>query len=280
MKKLCLACFLFISLAANRDACPIPPQAVFDEPFGLIAGCVDVATGTYVGSAAEVTVNCHEPITLYRQLITCADGPAGEGIKDNPNWENAGSTSFWQLGKEYLDFHSGRHRKKTRYRIIGESGEITEYTWYYGDDRVLHSGKRFSFFLQVKPDQFIPNASYGEIGGRTHPRNHSLLYGCPAPEHAHYGLDAFTLRKGDGEVRIYTHGSKAWCRYRKWREEKNRKPKQETFLLREVIRPNGNRIFYSYNNHDGLVEIRSANRDDSQTFGWIRIGYEQTPVGG
>ncbi|MBS0621622.1 MAG: hypothetical protein JSR80_01525, partial [Verrucomicrobia bacterium] len=56
MKKLCFACFLFISLAANRDACPIPPQAVFDEPLGLIAGCVDVVTGAYVGSRAEVTV--------------------------------------------------------------------------------------------------------------------------------------------------------------------------------------------------------------------------------
>ncbi|MBS0622628.1 MAG: hypothetical protein JSR80_06695 [Verrucomicrobia bacterium] len=278
MKKLCLACFFFITLAANRDACPIPPQAVFDEPLGLIAGCVDAVTGAYVGSTAEVTVNCHEPITLYRQLITCADGAAGEGVKDNPNWENAGSTSFWQLGKEYLDFHSERHRKKTRFRIIGESGEITDYVVFSGSDRVFHSGGG-CFFLRINPDQFISNTSHGEIGGRTHPRNNVLRYGGPSPEHAHYGPDAFTLTKGDGEVRIYTHGSKAWCRYRKWRKEENREPKQESFLLREVIRPNGNRIFYSYDHHDSLVEIRSANRDDSQTFGWIRVGAGQTSLG-
>ncbi|MBS0622289.1 MAG: hypothetical protein JSR80_04965, partial [Verrucomicrobia bacterium] len=60
MKKLCIACFLFTSLLANRETCPIPPTTVAIEPLGLLAGCVDVATGAYIGSTIEVTVNCHE----------------------------------------------------------------------------------------------------------------------------------------------------------------------------------------------------------------------------
>ncbi|MBS0622260.1 MAG: hypothetical protein JSR80_04820, partial [Verrucomicrobia bacterium] len=88
MKSFLIACFLFISLAANRDACPIPPMTVAIEPIGLIHGCVDVVSGAYIASTAEVTVNCHEPITLYRHLISCR--------------ESKDSYSFWQIGKEYI----------------------------------------------------------------------------------------------------------------------------------------------------------------------------------
>ncbi|MBS0622789.1 MAG: hypothetical protein JSR80_07515 [Verrucomicrobia bacterium] len=263
MKQFLLTCFLFTSLIANRETCPIPPTTVAVEPLGLLAGCVDVATGAYIGSTVEVTVNCHEPISLYRQLVSSGDGK--------------GSTSFWQLGKEYLDFKAKRHAKgkDSRFRIIGEAGDVIEYIVRGPKDwGFQHRG--VPFFLEVDPDQLISNTSYGEISGRTNPRNNNLRYSAVAPEHAHYGQDAFTLHKGDGEVRIYTHGRKRWSDYRSWKKGENKEPKQETFLLREVIRLNGNRIFYSYDGNDQLIAIRSANRDGSHTFGWIQIQHERS----
>ncbi|MBS0622582.1 MAG: RHS repeat protein [Verrucomicrobia bacterium] len=251
MKNFLLVCFLFISLAANRETCPIPPTTVTVEPWGLLAGCVDVATGTYVGSQVEVAVHCHEPIYLYRNLVSC-----GEGEK---------STSFWQLGKEYLDFKAKKYAKgkDSRFRIIGEGGDIIEYL-VSGPSDWGFQARGQPFLLHVDPEQQISNTSYGEIGGRTHPRNNSLHYD---------GYNGFTLRQGDGEIRKYIHGKKAWHRYHNWKKGQNKKPKQETFLLHEVIRPNGNRIFYTYDHHDELIEIRSANKEDTQTFGWIRIAH-------
>ncbi|MBS0622885.1 MAG: RHS repeat-associated core domain-containing protein [Verrucomicrobia bacterium] len=259
MKRFIIACLLFTSLFANRETCPIPPTTVAIEPLGLLAGCVDVATGAYIGSTVELTVNCHEPIGLYRHLISCSEGE--------------GSTSFWQLGKEYLDFKAKRHAKKeeSRFRIIGEAGDIIEYV-VDGAFRDWGFHQRgIPFFLHVSPDQPLVNSS---LSGRTHPLNNSLRYSAVSPEHAHYGSDAFTLNKGSGEIRVYTHGRKRWSDYHRWNKGDNRAPKQETFLLREVIRPNGNRIFYVYDGNDELIEMRSANKGDSQTFGWIRIQHE------
>lgn len=183
MKHLLVASFLFASLFANQES-PIPPMSSAVESIGMLAGCVDVASGAYVGSKPEVTVNCHEPISLYRQHVCCSDGVAGEGNKKIPKWFDAPSTSFWQLGKEYIHFSSGRHRKKTRYRLVGEAGEVTDYVAVESDIS-FHDGG--SFLLRVDPNQFVSNTAYGEIGGRTHPRNSQLRYGSPAPEHAHYG---------------------------------------------------------------------------------------------
>ncbi|MBS0622733.1 MAG: hypothetical protein JSR80_07230, partial [Verrucomicrobia bacterium] len=288
MKSFLIACFLFISLWGNPETCPIPPMVVAVEPLGLVNGCVDVATGAYIASTAEVRVNCHEPISLYRQLISC------QGSKD--------SHSFWQIGKEYIDFRAPPYdrAKEDAFHLISEQGGVTKY-------HVDPGQKNWGFHRRGKPfvllvDRLYPgaNPSSEALGGRTHPCNHILVYGescehkivwdkkkdglfylgvrakdsCRVGEKwSRYGKDAFTLCKGDGEVRVYTHGSKRWSDYEHWETGKNREPKQETFLLREVLRPNGNRIFYFYDGNDQLTEIRSTNGENTQTFGWIQIAH-------
>ncbi|MBS0621759.1 MAG: RHS repeat protein, partial [Verrucomicrobia bacterium] len=273
MKKLLLLSFLSISLLGNRETCPLPPVGVSLEPLELIEGCVDVVSGAYIASVAEVVVNCHEPIQLYRQLIS-RNG-------DRPSY------SYWQLGREFLDFSCPANTSKegSIFQLIGEAGDIAKYKvdvkgisrsrWGFH-----HRGDPFS--LTVDPEDGGANPFLEDLGGRTHPLNNALKYGLSSvAKWRHYGDDAFTLRKGSGELRIYTHERGLWMDYRDWAQKElgndfgwwniHRPAKQETFLLREVIRPNGNRVFYSYDAHNELVEIRSANGEDTQTFGWIRI---------
>lgn len=115
MKNCFLLLLLFIPLFANEDSSPIPPMSSGVESIGIFADCIDVVTGAYIGSKPEVTVNCHEPITLYRQLVSCSDGLAGEVNESSAHWSTAPSTSFSQLGKEFIKFSSGRHKKDTRF---------------------------------------------------------------------------------------------------------------------------------------------------------------------
>lgn len=162
--------------------------------------------------------------------------------------------------------------------------------WRYGGETLTayDTGNGIAFYLEEEgggvvkfpsssgaPDlgRTYCNTSGGELSGRTNLRNYRLSIN---------GLRA-TLTTGSGERRIYEHlPDDAEIYYYLLR---NKIIKGARWVLKEVIRPNGNRLIYDYTApavaQSGIVKhgfkIRATDRSGSTEFGWANYDYQVVP---
>ncbi len=240
---LILPLFLFA-----EDNPPIVPFEILTIP----SGSVSIASGQYSEIRTDLTVNCAEPITLTR---TYSSG-----------FHYDGHRGHWQIAQEQIRTYIKPYATELQIWLDEEDGGSTlfEGADEWGFDR------RDCNVWDCHP--IIPasytNISSGELSGQTNIRGLQLQF--------HYASYGFTLTKGNGERRVYTHtGTRASMS--RVRSKENSNTVHERFLLQEIVRPNGNRIRYSYDSEGRPLKIESYSSDREILFGWIRFEYVDEP---
>ncbi len=220
-----------LSVVTSLAAIPPVPTSIVADPIGLVSGSVNVVSGTYQEVRCDLEVNCVEPIRLYRSHISSERRGFSFGV--------------WRSDWEQIVMYQIPGYGWSNPRLHEPNGRVT-----------VFKGQEFENMHPDLPEDELCNTFWGEIGGKTDVHNH----------HLSLKNFRFTLRKGDGEERIYT-----------LREDLSRRPFSEYasyyFLLREVRLPNGRRQVYSYNAQHWLQRIETLNSAGDTLLGWLEFEY-------
>lgn len=223
-------------------------SALFGVEFDLFtkpSGSVSVTSGAFSDLKTDLVVNCAEPIEISRWYVSsCKDG---------------GHRGHWVLQTEGI-----------KARVSGDRRNL-DITWNSDKGGSCHFIAQRDWSFRRHPEGWaarveIPD-SYTNIGGSVlsasnNLRGLSLWF--------HYGGYGWTLTQGNGEQRIFGHYGK------RIHQNRHHCDGEETFRLIEVRKPNGNRLYYSYNEGNNLTRIESTNADGSVTFGWVEFDYGQS----
>jgi RHS repeat-associated protein len=250
--------FLFISFTILNFCSNNTSLLPFNEadPSTLVEGSVSVVSGNLYHSQDDIIVNGYEPIVLKSQYISFIDNPVSNYFKNKD--------FGWSL-LNYLEA-TGQYEK---YLIPEENGTILEYSIAKDEDikkymRKFYENKkekkkrkqlekseklkkRFLVVDQSSLKEFITNCPRNEISGRKNLKNNVVEV-----------FDAHTIK-----VLEATSGERFY----------RRNNSNEKFLLRYIIRPNGNKVLFSYDKKKSLSEIRTTNSDESIIYAWVKFSY-------
>lgn len=199
-----------------------------------VRGAVHAPTGQFFLHRIDAVIRGFEPIPITRTYVS--DSVAGL------NWK--GGWAFLP----HTQFHL----------YISQDGFFAE---VQEPDGAFSIYKLQSDHVTMLPDlgKYYAPPFGREISGRTDIRNHRLvLTRNPKSPPA---FIAATLYLGNGGKRIYKinrkdPGASKWL-----------------FLLEEEIKPNGNRVLYSYDDSDRLKEIKTQNPTKSKVYASARFDY-------
>ncbi|MDP1834388.1 MAG: RHS repeat-associated core domain-containing protein [Chlamydiales bacterium] len=235
-----LVAMLAINTADLSADSYLPLAEVAGDPSAIVAGCVNVISGTFCDSELDLLIPGAEDVTFQR-FYSSADWQGG-CLSDgwNHNYPHDGGFMAWENKKYYVV-------------LPDASGGMLNYNsfakWNIDQANVKppDSGTQFGLF-NIAKDDGITNTSGEEISGSTHLKNQIVKY---YPNRTEVIL-------GNGGKRVFarTHtGHFLPHNYRLYKE----------------VRPNGNLVSYEYSGND-LKKILVTDSTGARQYGWVDIG--------
>ena len=238
--------FLFISFTILNFCSNNTSLLPFNEadPSTLVEGSVSVVSGNLYHSQDDIIVNGYESIVLKSQYISFIDNPISNCFKNK------------DFGWSFLNYLEATCSYEN-YFIPEENGTILEYSIakdedikkykkkFFENKKEKKKRKRFKKTEKLKKKflvvdqsslkEFITNCPRNEISGRKNIKNNVVEV-----------FDAHNLK-----VLEATSGERFY----------RRDNSNENFLIRYIIRPNGNKVLFSYDKKKRLSEISNKDKE-------------------
>ncbi|MDX8430635.1 MAG: RHS repeat-associated core domain-containing protein [Candidatus Algichlamydia australiensis] len=220
-----------------------------NDPNFTVAGCVNAITGEYFAVETDLVLSCAQPYPITRIYTAHAD------------WEFFPHVRLEEIQKVGVINKDGRQKKKVRQKKLHFKDEL-------GLPIKLRPIKSDSpsYMLDYKTHTaHLVNTHRGVISGQTNTRNTKGRYNKKKK--------TYEISFGDGTKRIYKRTRISRKRPSRVDLPNKRIAAGKLFLLNEEVLPNGNRIFYEYDNGNNLrkILITSCNKTE---YGWITIRNE------
>ncbi|MDP1834610.1 MAG: RHS repeat-associated core domain-containing protein [Chlamydiales bacterium] len=244
---------LVSGMTATAQPTHLPLAEVAGDPSAIVAGCVNIVTGTYTAGSVDLVIPGAQPV-LFQRLYSSMDWK-GQGLSDG--WSHnyiSGLANLSADGRKYAIsipepsggalLYKSDVFAKTRKSEKGEPNGI-----YAPASAFLSASSTFH-------DSGLTNTATGEIGGATNLKNQICNY------HSPNAIATVTLC--DGGQRVFRRLQRALvC--------------PVYFRADEEILPNGNRILYEYNGSD-LRAIRVTDSSGQRIYGSLDISTMQNGI--
>lgn len=264
MKKLCFTFFLIsnVFLFSNLENDPYYQATRCGDPSSYVGNSVSVISGCYYLKTPKIIVKGREPIDLTRHYVSLQ-------YKDDriPYFDYMGGRTNQPKGRfsgwDFFDYL----RVETSYIKVGpetEDGPPPLLTYFYKIQDplgpiLIYSGPAFNekkrpFTLDVEKGSFqkaLTNSSTGQINARLNIINNKVIKEDER---------TISVIQADGGKRIY-----------KSQVEDGR---GQEYVLVQQIKPNGNKIIYSYIERNLISEIKSTNHSETKVYAWAKIHYK------
>jgi len=240
MRFFCL--FLFFFHVAYCDLVDPNIQAVTEgDPTCNICDSVNLLTGDFIAHSEDIIVQGAQPIRIYRSYVS------GDG---------KGSKGGWQFFPHLKLKMIANKRTKKKGKVCGKDYRRITVAEPNGSTLVFKRQDKKGEIYKVdfeKHGKGITNLAKGAISGQTNLKNHYLWI---------FNKKTIKIYCADGTIRTYR---KSWGNVNKH------------FLLNREELPNGNRLYYEYDDHDRLIHFYSTNRSKTKRYAWCRLRYQGPP---
>ncbi len=238
MQLLFLLLFLPLAslLAEDPVTTEIPRLAAEAEPSLTVEGCVNVVSGSFFQSNQDVEIGGPAPLSWNRIY------EATEGVTTELGYGEGCSIPYFMHKR-------GRNKK----------GQIVfEVESRRGASRHFFAGKDKSKLYQGRVDPKVYQSGYTNFGrGGGHVKNSRLEFS----KFNKFFMDGeAVVTEGNGLKRIYRPYSKLGGI-------------REAFQLEKEILPNGNLVFYDYNDSDKTIHVRSMDSDEQSTLAELKVDW-------
>jgi hypothetical protein len=245
---LLLLCLLKgITAFAQQTSADLPLAEVAGDSSSMVAGCVNVTTGSYTNGEVDIIIPGAQPVSFQR--LYCSADWIGQGLSDGWNHNYLpGLASIGQEGGKYAIFIPESSGGKLAYKSTSTALIRKNEEGKHLGLRAPPSQLSFAANLSLH-DEGMTNTSMGEIGGSTNLKNQTCEY---------------SPRDSLAKVTLCDGGQRFFCQV-------NKSFMCPIYLLpeRELL-PNGNQIFYEYA-VGKLSKIRVTDSSGERTYGSFEI---------
>ncbi len=230
-----LFCFFAVAMQGEEPTNILPHAEVSGDSSTLVAGCVNVITGSY--SDAQLDFVLVGPEALPFQRFYCSADWKGGSFRDgwNHNYAYEGKIDhengkYWYARIPENSGGSMLYFSHNKVKVWGEKKEHVRY-----DDFIQFDTNKVKFL------KGLTNIGHGAIGARTNLRNQTADW--------RPNQEQFVVHQPDGTTRFYKV-----------------KKKEHTPKITHEKRPSGNQIHYQYNNNE-LSKVTALDATGKVTFG-------------